>query len=186
MHHLKVPLVFAGFGIYCHDRVAEQIGPLAVRAVVIARRAAEGHVDDVASFVGGHGEAPVVHTGAIPPVVALPGFVAWLTGTRHRMKLPELRAGADVIGAGIAGRARSGLLLHVRADEERVLVYGGRGIVGHAEVDDAFVAEARDNCARPRIQRDHFRAGGEDDARGRVFAAGQKVTPRREGMSLGW
>src|SRR5258708_5010965 len=97
MHNLIVPLILTCRGIYRDHRISEQIGALPVCAVVIARRTSEGHVDDVAGLVGGHGKSPVVDARTVFPVVALPDFVTGLTRPRHGVELPQLCSGPHII-----------------------------------------------------------------------------------------
>src|ERR1019366_3155148 len=100
--HLKVPLILTCFRIHRDDRISKEIGTLSVRAIVIARRAPEGHIDDVAGLIDGHGESPVIDARAVLPVVTLPHLVARFTWPGHGVELPQLRAGPHIISPRVA------------------------------------------------------------------------------------
>ena len=104
MDRLEIPFQFSGDGVHRDERIAVQVGAFAVAAPEIRRRAAERHVDHPALFVERHGESPHVHARAIFPAVVFPRLVAGLARLRNGMEIPQLLAGADIVGARIAGR----------------------------------------------------------------------------------
>ena len=85
--------------------------------------------------------------------VSLPGS----PGCGNGVERPELLAGADVV-AVLIGNLPARLIelrtdvplarpVEIGPDQQHVLVDGGRAVVGHGQVDFAFLAEARIDLA---------------------------------------
>src|SRR5277367_1145958 len=102
MDGLEMPLVLARDGIHRDHGICEQVVARTIAAPIIRGRTTEGHIYNAALFIHGHVPAPDVHARAALPAVIEPGVMTEFTGTRHRMKIPQLRAGAGIVGTRIA------------------------------------------------------------------------------------
>ena len=69
MHGLEVPLVFAGLRIHRDDRIAIEVVPRPIAAVVVGRRPRDRQVRDAALVVDRRGKAPHVRPLAVLPAV---------------------------------------------------------------------------------------------------------------------
>src|SRR5262249_7950513 len=145
------------------DRVAEQIVPLAIAAVVIARRAAESRVYDAASFVHSEPETPVVHALASFSRALRPGVAACRARTCGRNELPSFRSGLGAKASRVSSGTFGRLLPAGRSYNERVLVDGGRRSVRYTRIHNTFLSEAGIDFAGAGDQGHHLRTLGIDD-----------------------
>ena len=121
MHRLKVPDALAGRRVEAHQAFREQIVPMPVPAIVIARRRAEGQVH-VTQFVVGRHQRPYVCVAAIAPRLVLPGLDAEFALLRDAVETPLEGPRAHVVAPDVPGR----VILEQRkikddgADDDRV------------------------------------------------------------------
>ena len=120
VHHLEMPEPLAGAGIEREQAIAEEIGAFAVGAVKIVRSASRS----------GHRAMPRFSSIAISPQTLAPpayfqasfGQVSYPNSPGRGMvwKVQTMLAGADVVGADVAGR-RAVALAGDRAHDDQVL-----------------------------------------------------------------
>ena len=99
MDGLEMPFVFSGLSVNSNHRIAEQIVAGPVATPVIRRRRSDGHIEDAALLVHRQVPSPDVRAGALLPAVIQPCVMTDFARLRHRVKVPELFAGAGVEGA---------------------------------------------------------------------------------------
>ena len=100
---LEVPHAPAGRGIEGEQRVGVKVVADAIGAIEVRGRRPGRDVDQPALGVHRHA-GPVVRRPAVGPGVLWPRLVARFTGMRDGVERPSQRAGADVVGADVAGR----------------------------------------------------------------------------------
>ena len=167
---LEVPAVLAAVRIDSHHGVAVQVGALAVAAVGAGNGRRQRQVQQAAVRVRGEVERPGVGAQPALPAFARPGVVAHVARLRHGVELPQRRAAARIVGAGVADAAdRAGR--RVRADHHDVAEDERHGVVRHAELDDAAGPEFGHGRAGRYVYRVQVQAGGEEDARRLAVAA---------------
>ena len=88
VHHLEVPTKLSGRGVKRHQRIAEQSRTLAIRAVEIVRRRADGQEHHSALSVHAH-DGPDIRAGAVLPGIVLPSLVPHLARSRNRVEAPH-------------------------------------------------------------------------------------------------
>ena len=98
-----MPDALAGIGIQREQGVGEEIVAQPVGAVEIAGGRTGGDEDDAALCIHRHA-GPVVGGAGVGPRVFRPCLVAEFAGMRNGVELPAQFAGADVVGADVAGR----------------------------------------------------------------------------------
>src|SRR5207249_12334198 len=86
-HELEMPYALPRLGFEGDERIAVQVVPDSVGAVVVVGRGARGHEDEAALYVERH-PRPVVRRAGIRPRVLRPGFIPELAGSRHRVEGP--------------------------------------------------------------------------------------------------
>ena len=164
VNRLEVPDVLAGLGPDRDDRVAVEVRARPVAAVVARNRRRQRQVDEAALGVRGEEERPRVGAQPSPPTVAGPGLVPDVARLGHRIELPQLRAAARVVGAGVAD-APDGAGRRVGADDHDVPVHERHRVVGHAQVHRAGVPETGRGFPAGGVQGVQAQTGGEQDAR---------------------
>ena len=169
-NRLEVPAVLAAVRVHRHHGVAVQVGALTVAAVGARNGRRQREVHQVALRVDREVERPGVGAQPSLPTVAGPRVMAHVARLRHGVELPERRAAARVVGAGVADAAnRPGR--RVRADHDDVAEDQRHGVVRHAELDDPAGAESGHGRAARRVDGVQVQAGGEEDARLQAVAA---------------
>ncbi len=96
VHGLEVPEALAGARVEREQRVAEEVGALAIAAEHVVGRRAEREVGDPAPLVD-RDLAPRVHAAGPLPCALGPGVVAELARVRDRVEGPHQLAGDDVV-----------------------------------------------------------------------------------------
>src|SRR5215213_6971776 len=103
VHFLEVPLVGPGLQIQRDNRDGKEVIAAPRGAIVVGARISDRHVHHLEIRIDG-GMRP--HwTAAILPGVSLPAVVAELARTGERPELPDLLAGAGVVGAELTANA---------------------------------------------------------------------------------
>src|SRR6516225_142680 len=95
MDHLEIPAQFSRPRIERHERIAEQVGALAVRSIKIVRSGTYRQKDQPALQVNAH-RGPDVGSGAVLPIVTLPTLMPLLAGPRDGVERPCQFPGPDV------------------------------------------------------------------------------------------
>ena len=167
---LEVPAVLAGLRVDRHHGVAVQVGALAVAAIGAGDGRGKREVHEAARLVHGEVERPGVGAQPITPAVALPGVVSHVARLRHGVELPQRVAAARVERTGVADAADSPAR-RVRADHDDVSEDERHGVVRHAQVDGAAVAEPVHGRAGRRVEGVQAEAAGEEDARRQAVSA---------------
>src|SRR5215472_3201876 len=103
MHHLEVPEPFSGTRVKRNQTVREQIGPDAVRPIVIVGRRPSRKVRDSAFLIEGN-LAPCIRPTRVLPSVRRPSLITEFAGMRNRMETPRHLSRNHVVSANIAGR----------------------------------------------------------------------------------
>ena len=117
-----MPLSRAGLGVDRDQTLGEQVVAQARAAIVVVGGGADRQIDPPQRIVGAH-QRPDVGVARIPPRVVQPGVGAELVrALRHRVEVPFVAAGADVVGAHPARRRflRERAVVDARADDDGV------------------------------------------------------------------
>src|SRR5262249_5012341 len=137
-----------------------------------ARRSAEDRVENSALGIHRHKKSPVVHTRAVLPALAFPGIVTHFSGTWHGIELPYFLSGARIVSARVAGRSCGRLFGNICAEEEKILINGGRGIVGDDNIHLPFLSESKNGFAGECADRHQSSTRREKDSRRKLSISG--------------
>src|SRR6202012_5208839 len=102
MNELKMPQPLAGARVQRHERIAEQVLPLAISTVKIVAGRSERNINDAALFIQRH-FAPVLNAAYGLPGIRRPSVVSEFTGMRNRVEYPREFACVHVERANRAG-----------------------------------------------------------------------------------
>ncbi len=166
MHRLEVPEVLAGVHVHGNDRVAIQVGAGPIATPVIAGRAAEHRVENLALLVEREVPAPVIDALPVLPAFVEPALrMVRIARLRHGGEVPQLRSRAHVERFRIAGRRPLRHLAVVRTDDDDVLEDERHTAPGDAHVDGAAGSERLVEFTARGLERHETSADGHQDAR---------------------